>query len=92
MLFKVCFKTIASVYIAMYVNLKAPDLGIDLGPSFALSSNFGSITPQLVTREELINGVGIEVESSATLITITSVGVVSKGVVVSIKDNCGMDY
>jgi hypothetical protein len=91
MLFKVCFKTIASVYIAMYVNLKAPDLGIDLGPSFTLSSDFGSITPQLVTREELINGVHIGVESSAKLITITSVGVVSKGVIVSIMDNCGTE-
>jgi len=91
MLFKVCFKNIASVYIAMYVNLKAPDLGIDLGPSFTLSSDFGSITPQLVTREELINGVHIGVESSAKLITITSVGVVSKGVIVSIMDNCGTE-
>lgn len=47
------------------------NIGTDLGP-FTLSANIGNVVPSTATRTELINGLQVTVDNSATQITITS--------------------
>lgn len=47
------------------------NIGADLGP-FTLSANVGNVVPSTATRTELINGLQVTVDNTATQITITS--------------------
>jgi hypothetical protein len=49
-------------------------IGNGLGPNFSLTSNAGAVTPSLVSRTSLLNGVVIDVPNNATQITCTSQG------------------
>jgi hypothetical protein len=50
-------------------------LGADTGPNFNLTANVGSVIPSTVSKSQLLNGIYVDVDSAATEITITSVGV-----------------
>jgi len=49
-------------------------LGANLGPNFNLSANVGTVTPLTATKDELLVGYVVSVDSAATIITITSTG------------------
>lgn len=48
--------------------------GNGLGPNFAVTSNFGFVSPALITRQELLDGFHFNVNNSATKIILTSQG------------------
>jgi hypothetical protein len=59
----------------MNVTLKLnTGLGANLGPNFNLSANVGTVTPLTATLDELLAGYVVSVNSSASIITITSTG------------------
>ena len=62
----------------MVIFFQIPDLGDGLGPNFILSDNFGATNPFQFTRDELLAGVVIEVNSLATDIFVTSTGAYCK--------------
>jgi hypothetical protein len=58
----------------MFILFKISPLGSGLGPDFILSDNFGLTIPYKVTRQQLIDGVLIQVNWSATKIYVRSTG------------------
>ena len=54
----------------VFVKLNYP-LGVDLGP-FNLTANVGSVTPSTVLRLNILDGIVVTVDNSATQITVTS--------------------
>ena len=59
-------------------------LGADTGPNFNLTANVGSVTPNTATKGELLAGKFVDVDPSATQITITSVGTCTTSIVLNI--------
>jgi len=59
-------------------------LGADTGPNFNLTANVGSVTPSTATKAELLAGKFVDVDPSATQITVTSVGVCTTSIVLTI--------
>ena len=59
-------------------------LGADTGPNFNLTANVGSVTPSTATKSELLAGKFVDVDPSATQITVTSVGVCTTSIVLTI--------
>ena len=59
-------------------------LGADTGPNFNLTANVGSVTPSTATKIELLAGKFVDVDPSATQITVTSVGVCTTSIVLNI--------
>lgn len=51
-----------------------PTTGNGLGPNFVITSNFGSVTPGTATRNELLAGIYVIANDSATKIKVTSQG------------------
>lgn len=49
-------------------------LGADLGPNFNLTADVGTVSPSTVTKTELLAGVTVNVNSSATEVVVTSDG------------------
>jgi hypothetical protein len=68
----------------VFVKIDATS-GNGLGPDFQLTSNFGSVSPFLVTRDELVNGIIVSVDNLATVIVITSLGNCSNSVSIAIS-------
>lgn len=66
------------------VNLSYDTLCSDLGPTFNLTSDVGIVTPSVVSRNDLITGILITVDSTATQITVTSNGVCINNNIVTI--------
>jgi hypothetical protein len=58
----------------MFILFKISPLGAGLGPNFILSDNFGLTIPYKVTRQQLIDGVLIQVNWGATKIYVRSTG------------------
>jgi hypothetical protein len=59
-------------------------LGADTGPNFNLTANAGSVTPSTATKSELLAGKFVDVDPSATQITVTSVGICTTSIVLNI--------
>ena len=59
-------------------------LGADTGPNFNLTANVGSVTPSTATKVELLAGKFVDVDPSATQITVTSTGVCTTSIVLNI--------
>jgi hypothetical protein len=59
-------------------------LGADTGPNFNLTANVGSVTPSTATKTELLAGKFVDVDVSATQITVTSTGVCTTSIVLNI--------
>jgi hypothetical protein len=59
-------------------------LGADTGPNFNLTTDVGSVTPNTATKSELLAGKFVDVDVSATQITVTSVGVCTTSIVLNI--------
>jgi len=53
------------------IKLNEP-LGSDLGP-FDLTANVGVVSPLQISRNDAINGVIVDIDDSATTVTVTSV-------------------
>jgi len=49
-------------------------LGADLGPNFNLTADVGTVTPSTATKTELLAGVTVSVNGSATEVVVTSNG------------------
>ena len=49
-------------------------LGSDLGPTFNLTADVGSVTPSTATKSELTAGKSVSVDDAATTVTVTSTG------------------
>jgi archaellum component FlaF (FlaF/FlaG flagellin family) len=58
----------------MLVFFKIDSLGGGLGPKFILHDDFGLTDPYEFTKDELLNGVNLDVNPSATKITVISEG------------------
>jgi hypothetical protein len=59
-------------------------LGADTGPNFNLTANVGSVTPSTATKAELLAGKFVDVDPSATQITVTSTGICTTSIVLTI--------
>ena len=59
-------------------------LGADTGPNFNLTADVGSVTPSTATKVELLAGKFVDVDPSATQITVTSTGVCTTSIVLNI--------
>ena len=59
-------------------------LGADTGPNFNLTADVGSVTPSTATKSELLAGKFVDVDVSATQITVTSVGTCTTSIVLNI--------
>ena len=59
-------------------------LGADTGPNFNLTANAGSVTPSTATKVELLAGKFVDVDPSATQITVTSTGTCTTSIVLNI--------
>jgi hypothetical protein len=59
-------------------------LGADTGPNFNITANVGSVTPSTATKAELLAGKFVDVDPSATQITVTSIGVCTTSIVLTI--------
>jgi hypothetical protein len=59
-------------------------LGADTGPNFNLTADVGSVTPNTATKVELLAGKFVDVDPSATQITVTSVGTCTTSIVLTI--------
>jgi len=51
-----------------------PGLGIDLGPDFDLTADFGTVTPSTASKIDLLDGYLVSVDIAATSVTVTSTG------------------
>lgn len=60
------------------------NIGADLGP-FNLTANVGSVTPSTATRAQLIAGLDVTVDDSATTLTTTSIGSCTNGITMNIS-------
>lgn len=49
-------------------------LGADLGPNFNLTADVGTVSPSTATKTELLAGVTVTVNGSATEVVVTSDG------------------
>lgn len=49
-------------------------LGADLGPNFNLTADVGTVTPSTASKTELLAGVTVAVNGSATEVVVTSDG------------------
>lgn len=58
----------------MKIFLKIDSIKSSLGDSFTLSSDGGSVSPSAASRGDLLGGVELEVDASASSITITKLG------------------
>lgn len=47
-------------------------LGADLGPNFNLTADVGTVTPSTASKTELLAGVTVAVNGSATEVVVTS--------------------
>jgi hypothetical protein len=56
------------------IFLKIDSIKVSLGDSFTLSSNTGSVSPNTASRGDLLGGVELEVDASASSITVTKLG------------------
>lgn len=61
------------------------NIGADLGP-FNLTANAGSVAPNTATRTQLINGLNVTVDNSATTLTVTSTGNCTNALTMNISD------
>jgi len=61
------------------------NIGADLGP-FTLAANTGSISPTQATRQQLLDGLEVTVDEAATSVTVTSTGVCTNSVELTIQD------
>jgi hypothetical protein len=59
-------------------------LGADTGPNFNLTADVGSVTPNTATKAELLAGKFVDVDPSATQITVTSTGICTTSLVLTI--------
>ncbi len=59
-------------------------LGADTGPNFNLTANVGSVTPSTATKAELLAGKFVDVDPSATQITVTSTGICTTSIVLTV--------
>jgi hypothetical protein len=59
-------------------------LGADTGPNFNLTADVGSVTPSTATKGELLAGKFVDVNASATQITVTSTGTCTTSIVLNI--------
>ena len=60
-------------------------LGADTGPNFNLTANVGSVSPSSATKLELLAGVLVTIDNAATQVTVTSVGVCTTSVNISVS-------
>ncbi len=67
-------------YYIMTVKIKFTGLSAATGPNYSLSSPSGVVTPNNVTKTQLLNGVDIEVSNDAEIIQVTSQGVCTNSV------------
>ena len=47
-------------------------LGADLGPNFNLTADVGTVSPSTATKSELLAGLTVSVDGSATEVIVTS--------------------
>ena len=59
-------------------------LGADTGPNFNLTADVGSVTPSTATKGDLLAGKFVDVNTSATQITVTSTGTCTTSIVLNI--------
>jgi hypothetical protein len=59
-------------------------LGADTGPNFNLTADVGSVTPSTATKSELLAGKFVDVNASATQITVTSTGICTTSIILNI--------
>jgi hypothetical protein len=72
----------------MIVFVKSSGLGANLGPSFSLAADVGTVSPSSITGAQLLNGLNVEVDEEATNISIASLGACSNYITVNIVNNC----
>jgi hypothetical protein len=70
----------------MYILVKLnSDQGADLGPNFTLTANVGTLVPASATLVELLAGITVVADNSATQVFVTSQGVCTNVLTLSIS-------
>lgn len=69
------------MYILVTLN---PDQGTDLGPNFTLTANVGTLVPATATLTELLAGVSVLADDTATQIIVTSQGLCTNALTLSV--------
>lgn len=75
----------------MQVTITLTEIGIDIGPTFSLTANIGVVTPSEATKTELQNGKSVTIDDTATMVTITSIGICTSSVDVNLIFDCSLD-
>jgi hypothetical protein len=60
-------------------------LGADTGPNFNLTANVGSVSPSTATKSELLAGILVTIDDTATQVMVTSVGVCTTSINISVS-------
>ena len=72
----------------MNIKLKADSVN-DIGPNFQLLADVGEVLPSMISSYQLLNGVEVTVNDSASSIIIRSAGVCNSSIIVSLTNaNC----
>ncbi len=66
------------------ITLSSP-LGANLGPNFNLTADVGVVTPNTATRTQLLAGIQVQVDNSATQVTVTSTGSCTNAITIYIS-------
>jgi hypothetical protein len=66
------------------ITLSSP-LGANLGPNFNLTADVGVVTPNTATKTQLLDGIQVEVDNSATQVTVTSTGSCTNAITINIS-------
>ena len=66
------------------ITLSSP-LGVNLGPNFNLTADVGVVTPNTATRTQLLAGIEVQVDNSATQVTVTSTGACTNAITINIS-------
>lgn len=69
------------MYILVRLN---PNQGINLGPNFTLTANVGTLVPATATLTQLLAGVSVLADDTVTQVTITSQGVCTNSLILSV--------
>jgi predicted amino acid racemase len=69
------------MYILVRLN---PNQGITLGPNFTLTANVGTLVPATATLTQLLAGVSVLADDTVTQVTITSQGVCTNSLILSV--------
>jgi hypothetical protein len=75
----------------IFLKASSADMGTDLGPGFDILSDSGSVSPNFISKEDLLAGKILSVDENASQLTLTSTGECDASAIITIEkdqNNC----